>query len=421
MQPVTELALNVVSPTATQYCCPGESQPISRAIHLGRLAEFYPACRNCPHRGETGTLSPRRVRQLDNLRQQPTPNELFFEEGVQGLEINQLDPATVNRLATAFAFYLTEGRSTREHQTEVVIAFDGRSQAADLLEAAAEGLRSSGCNVVELGPATAPALQLACARLSAGGGLLVGNAPGGARTVSLKFWGPGGEPLSMSTGLKTIRTLAGRKLSRPGRRSGHSRRIQIDHHYLDTLRSYFHALRPLRIAIDCSCPSVWRYLTQLAPHSACQFIKATATGGTGAEPHAMVWIDGDGEQFRLSDEQGRVVPSEQVFLLLAGYQLSQTASTRLVVEESTDEALVEHLVRAGAEVLRSPGSRAAMATAMQRQGAQLGGGTSSWIWHPGRTPMPDALRSTCLLLSLLSTSDRPLSEVVEATIVHPVV
>ena len=50
------------------YRCPGQQHPISRAVHLGRLAAFYPACRQCSHRDDTGTLSPRQVEQLQEVR-----------------------------------------------------------------------------------------------------------------------------------------------------------------------------------------------------------------------------------------------------------------------------------------------------------------------------------------------------------------
>ena len=41
----------------TLYICPGETHPISRSVHLSRLAAFYPKCRECPLRKDTGNLA----------------------------------------------------------------------------------------------------------------------------------------------------------------------------------------------------------------------------------------------------------------------------------------------------------------------------------------------------------------------------
>jgi phosphomannomutase len=66
---------------AETYCCPGQQHPISRAVHLGRLSAFYPGCRQCPHRDDTGTLSAKQVEQLSAVAQRVRPPSLFHEEG----------------------------------------------------------------------------------------------------------------------------------------------------------------------------------------------------------------------------------------------------------------------------------------------------------------------------------------------------
>ena len=44
----------------------------------------------------------------------------------------------------------------------------------------------------------------------------------------------------------------------------------------------------------------------------------------------------------------------------------------------------------------------------------FGGGASGTFWFAGPPAAPDALLATCLLLTILSQSDRPLSEVLDA-------
>ena len=52
-----------------QYRCPGEPYAISRPLHLARLSAFYRGCRDCPHRFDRESLSPRAVQQLAALEQ----------------------------------------------------------------------------------------------------------------------------------------------------------------------------------------------------------------------------------------------------------------------------------------------------------------------------------------------------------------
>jgi phosphomannomutase len=55
-----------------------------------------------------------------------------------------------------------------------------------------------------------------------------------------------------------------------------------------------------------------------------------------------------------------------------------------------------------------------MHAAMSARDAALGGGPSGRYWYGARPPLADGLRTLSLLLTILSQSDRPLSETVRA-------
>ncbi len=83
-------------------------------MHLGRLAAFYPACRQCPHREDTGTLSPRQVAQLAETGRQGRPQSIFSDEGAGGVYLNDLTPAAARDIAAAFGVLLRgEGRGEK--------------------------------------------------------------------------------------------------------------------------------------------------------------------------------------------------------------------------------------------------------------------------------------------------------------------
>ena len=162
-----------------EYRCPELKYTISRAVHLGRLVRFFAGCRHCPHAADTGTLPPRLVKRLEEVGRRVPLRPRFHGEGVGGVYENELTPADARRMAAALGLCLRQtplsprgrgvgGEGARPPKAEVtsgtplaVVAGDGRPLGAALLAAVSEGLRWAGCDLVDIGPATAPCLVLA--------------------------------------------------------------------------------------------------------------------------------------------------------------------------------------------------------------------------------------------------------------------
>jgi phosphomannomutase len=411
----------MTTPATLVYRCPDETYPISQAVHLGRLTSFYPRCRQCVHCNETGTLSSTVVKMLNETHRRTRPESLFTAEEVSGAYLNELSPPFVRQLAAAFGLYLR--RSGAASEGRVVLAGDGRALAPELAAAASDGLRWSGWDVVDLGAASAPVLAGAAQSLSAAGGLFVGNVRGEANTVSIKLWGPGGRPISAGAGLEEIEELHGQGADRPTRVYGGLTRFQADRTYLAGLEGYYHALRPLRFVIDTGCRPLVGYFRQLSATVACEAslcrepAKTPHAGGLGLiervraeQAHFGIWIDGDAEACTLVDERGETVDPERLTMLLAGCLLQKQPGGAVVLEEAASAVTEQRLAAAGACVVRSGASRAAMHESMSHSAALFGGGPSGRFWYRRQAPTTDALETLSLLLTALSQSDRHLSE-----------
>lgn len=437
------------------YRCPGERYEISRSVHLGRLASFYPACRTCPHRDETGTLSAKRTKQIIAARGRGSSTDLFYQEGIAGVELNEIEPSMAHRAAVALADYLRAEDSAPANSEPppcpaasagctIVIAYDGRPVTAELVAAAADGLRYGGCHVVDIGPQSAPCLARSIDALGAAGGFYLGNGPSLRHTVGLKFWSAGGRPLSAGAGLESVAKRMRDGVPRPTRRFGTLARFQPEDAYRSRLQSYFHGLRPLRIALDCRCQPMRRDLDQLAADVACQFLPPAAAreapGGKTSVIHFHFWIDGDGEGCRVQDEQGQTIDGHRLLSMLAKHGLDQECDAIVIesradapqprvsrkaspnlfqrernsVEEVTFRPPLTASSAAAVEAIDS--SRAAMDRAMRESCATIGGGNSGRIWFGHDPPLPDALETLARLLVILSKSDRPLSEVAASDI-----
>jgi phosphomannomutase len=353
------------------------------------------------------------VEELNTSWQRSAP-PLFDEDGAVGLLGEGLDARTARRVASAFATMLVE-RAEHAPPT-VIVAGDGRPASAELVAAASDGLRWAGCQAIETPSATSASLLFTQRHYQADGALLVGNAAGTPRTGSLRCFGRGGRPMTIGPSAEDESISAGKQHyeggpQRQNRRYGPWRRGSAETEYLASLAGRFHALRPLKFRWESSCAPAARYLKRLLANVACRPIGPSEESLLPPSScHFGIWIDGDGERCRVSDEAGRPLESYTVLLLLATF-LIDSPGAAVVVEQDAPDSVVQRLERIGAAVIRAAASRSAMHRAMSEHEAQLGGGPSGRFWFRAPTIVPDALHALALLLTILSQSDRPLSEV----------
>ena len=425
--------------TLDEYRCAGQSAPISRAVHLGRLARFYPACRQCPRRDETGTLSGRLVKRLAETRRRGQSRPLWDGEAAVGVYGNEMTPSLARSLASALGLTLLDQTHDDGQPPAAIVAGDGRPLATELLAAVSEGLRWSGCNVVDIGAASVPCLAFAISHLRCAGGVHLGNPGGRAETVGLRFWTAGPRPLSSAALPESIfpakvgcgpqpivaRIEAG--LNRPTRKFGSLGRFQADEPYLAALAPSYHALRPLRFVLDAPCRPLAGYVRRLTAPVACEPLPCPARDQLAEQvrresAHFGVRLDADGETCQLWDERGQPVDGESLLLLLAAASAAGTdkplapgeSKGVVVVEEATSASTVRRLGRQGRRVVACPALRAEIYDACRQSHAILGGGPSGRFWYALEDhPVADALVSLTLLLARLSRSDRPLSQVLE--------
>ena len=205
--------------------CPGDRHPISRAVHLSRLAAFYPACRDCPFRHETGQLPRQIVEQLQSAERRIERPSLFTDEGVRGVYLNELNRTRAANIAAAFAALLwdeaplvgrgpparitspgspettttdekTPIRGGRRLRPAVVVGRDTRPASPDIHAGVTAGLRRMGCQVIDIGLATKPCFWFAVEHLQASAGILVTGAGCDPSWIGLDFAGRGALPLS---------------------------------------------------------------------------------------------------------------------------------------------------------------------------------------------------------------------------------
>ncbi len=210
-----------------------------------------------------------------------------------------------------------------------------------------EGLRFGGCDVVDIGLATAACLAFAIHHLQAAGGILVGNPGHEPHIVGLQFWDAQSRPLSAGGSLEPVAERYQAGADRPTRSCGAVNRFQADGPYLATFAEHYHALRPLRVVVDSASTPLLEYLRKLAATVACQIVPSRSTQRDlpaqirADSAHFAACVDGDGETCRILDQQGRTVSAEKLVLLLA------PPVGTVVLEDSTPPVVAEQSRAAG--------------------------------------------------------------------------
>ena len=125
--------------------------------------------------------------------------------GVRGRVGDGLTPEVITRFAASFGVYARRNGPGRT----VVIGRDSRVSGPMFVRAATAGLQSVGCDVVDVGIAPTPSIQLAVEDARAAGGLAVTASHNPIEWNALKFIGPSGMFLDAEQG-------AARHRRRPG-------------------------------------------------------------------------------------------------------------------------------------------------------------------------------------------------------------
>lgn len=190
------------------FCCPGETSPVSAAIHLGRLASGWAACADCQWQNEaSGTTQ--NISDRTQIRR--------TEFGIRGAYLNAIDRFRGAQLAAIFSSHLAAVhseavrlRNVRDSGTtdtnltdaaspiSVAVGYDGHVGAADVFSGVVSAVLQNGCNVVDAGRSSAASLLNVSRRYPhLCGSLLVTGAGGASGDIGLDAFDPHGQGIAV--------------------------------------------------------------------------------------------------------------------------------------------------------------------------------------------------------------------------------
>jgi len=353
------------------------------------------------------------------------PAHIFREYDIRGVVGVDLDAASYHSLGAALgARFLEDGAQ------EAVIGHDNRLHSPQMHDALADGIRSTGLDVVSLGLVPTPALYHALASRGDGCGAVVTashNPPeyNGLKIVSL------GRALSGAE----IRELRTRALGELPKGEGAYRVEPGLDNYVEALSGLIIPARPVRVAVDCANGTSGTVARRLfdawgaeveflyeepdgnfpnhpADPVVAENLKdliATVKGGGYA---AGIAFDGDSDRIGVVDEKGQILWGDQLLALFARGVLAEHPGAKVIFEVKCSRALAEDIRAHGGDPVLWKTGHSLIKAKMKETGALLAGEMSGHLFFADRYfGFDDALYAAGRLLETLAASDKSLSEI----------
>jgi phosphomannomutase len=369
--------------------------------------------------------------------------------GMRGHVGTDLTPELVARHAAALGAWVrsTAQAGTTGARPAVVLGRDTRTSGPMFARAAAAGLMSVGVDVVDLGVAPTPTVQMAVEHHHAGAGLILTASHNPIEWNALKFVGPDGIFLDAAAG-ERVRALADRGPPRAGWDGlGEVREDPgaVERHLdailgLPVIDVSAIQRRRFHVAVDCVRGAGAVAILPLLERLGCRVsgINLELDGRFPRAPEPIpenlgelgrlvresgadlgLAVDPDVDRLAVVDETGRAIGEDYTLAFAVRAVLDRRTSPAknpTVVVNLSTSLVVDDAARAvGATVLRAPVGEANVARAIRDQGAVIGGEGNGGVMFPALHIGRDAPLGLALILHLLATSGVTVAELVGAS------
>ena len=345
---------------------------------------------------------------------------------IRGVVPDQLDAGIARDVGAAFA-RVVDARA-------VVIGNDMRPSSPELVAAFAEGVTSTGADVVEIGLASTDLLYFASGHLDLPGAMFTAS-HNPAKYNGIKLCRAGAAPVGQESGLAEIRAMVEGGLPEPGERRGSVEQREVLSDYADYLRGLVDLSknRRLTVVVDAgngmaghTVPTVFDglpldvvpmyfELDGSFPNHEANPIEPENLRDLQAKVREIgadvgLAFDGDADRCFVVDEKGDPVSPSTVTSIAAVRELARDPGAAVIHNLITSRAVPEIVAEHGGVPIRSRVGHSFIKAEMARTGAIFGGEHSGHYYFRDFWRADSGLLAAMHVLAALGTQDRPLSE-----------
>ena len=339
-----------------------------------------------------------------------------------------LDVALARSVGRAYGTHL----QTFEHRRRVVVGRDNRDTSPALQQAAMEGLRDSGCEVVDLGLVATPVVYWHAVHRNHCGGVMVTGSHLKADQNGFKLCV--GNRALYGDDIQAVRRIieSGSYTQGSGTLTAHTE-ARTD--YLEDLRRRVPSGPGLRVVVDAGNGIGGLFgptLLEMWGHEVveCLYCEPDATYPNHTpnpqEAENMrdlsQWVrtmnadvgiafDGDADRMGAVDENGAMITADRLLALLARDMLARQSGAGVVADVLTSQIVFDVIEAYGGRAYMAASGHSLVKNAMREHGAMLGGEMSGHIFlGEDYFGFDDGFLAAGRLLQVVATSGRTLSE-----------
>ena len=345
---------------------------------------------------------------------------IFRAYDIRGIAYEELSQETVVLIGKSLGT-----KSLESGNDSLVVGRDGRNSSPDLFEWIAAGIKSTGCNVINIGIVSTPILYFATHSLSCPNGVMITGShnPGnynGFKVVEDKKTISG-------KAIQEIRENILKKEFLKG--EGSEKALDVKDQYLNLIVNNIELKRPLKIAIDCG-------------NGAASIIAKQVYEGLGCEVHSLfaevdgdfpnhhpdpskpenledlrklveeqkleigLAFDGDADRLGVVSKEGKIIFPDMQMILFSNSILKQNKEGKIVFDVKCSKLLSNAILNEGGIPIMSKTGHSYIKKRIQEEKALLGGEMSGHIFFNDRWPgFDDALYAGARLLEILSSTN----------------
>ncbi len=357
---------------------------------------------------------------------------IFKAYDIRGIYGTELTEDVFYKIARAYAKFtgVVGGR--------VVVARDCRKSSDSLFAAFSKGLVDEGVHVLDIGLASTPMSYFANGSLKADGSVMITASHNTKEWNGCKLCKAGAVPISGATGIKEIEKLVGEMSGfEPPAGVGSITKIDITKEYAEHVRKFAHLSRPVHVAMDFAngmgiaeaCAFVGQndlthddlygeYDGDFPNHDAnplhvetLKDLQAMIRANKGKYAFGVAY-DGDADRAGFVDENGDVIPMDFVTALISKDLLKSNPGAVCFYDLRSTKMAEETIAENNGKPMMSRVGHSFIKEQMRNNDAIFAGELSGHYYFKANFTAESSAMATYALANIVSSSDKPLSELI---------
>lgn len=355
------------------------------------------------------------------------PEGIFRAYDIRGLVEQDLDERVIRLVGRAFGSLVR--RQGGDGGSRVVVGRDGRLSSPAHAAAFAEGLRSTGCTVVDVGLVPTPVLYFGIHHLGADGGAVItaSHNPADYNGVKLCL----GARTLFGEAIQQLRQTIEANDFEDG--SGGMESADLVQPYVAMVKERIQIARPVRVAVDAGNGVAGSIVPRLYRELGCTVHELYCdVDGTFPNHHPDPTVeenvedlrrlvleeglelglgfDGDGDRLGVVDERGEIVWGDRLTIVLARDVLSRNPGATIIFDVKCSQLLADDVRAHGGQPLMWKTGHSFIKQKMREEGALLAGEMSGHLFFGENFyGHDDAAYAGARLLQIHSRQDGPFS------------